>query len=60
MFVRLLCCALLTLLTLFGSTASAAPALQEPLYGAEAILYSQNPVKHYTRKMQMYPHRLPL
>lgn len=39
MFVRLLCCALLTLLTLFGSTASAAPALQEPLYGAEAILY---------------------
>ena len=39
MFVRLLCCALLTLLTLFGSTAFAAPALQEPLYGAEAILY---------------------
>ena len=39
MFVRLLCCALLTLLTLFCGTASAAPALQEPLYGAEAILY---------------------
>lgn len=38
MFIRRLCC-VLTVLTLFLSTASAAPALQEQIYGAEAILY---------------------
>ena len=38
MFIRRLCC-VLTILMLFFSTASAAPALQEQIYGAQAVLY---------------------